>query len=157
MHIEIRKVFESEFAELSRMDLLIFDSDAFTDPKEWVGLECFWLIVDGHRIGSIAMKHNSAISNSYDDEYPHVIGSLYLVSIGILSDMRRRGFASLLMAYLFAYARANSFQKICSNVRASNEASINLHKKFRFEVTRFIADYYENPRQDAIVLEASLK
>ena len=48
------------------------------------------------------------------------------------------------------------FEKVFLEVRASNEAALGLYRRFGFSEAGRRANYYERPREDALVMVATL-
>ena len=158
MDIQIQRAnLALDAVHLSEMDVKIFDADAFAFVEDWNGLECFWVIVDGVRIGCFALRHNSTMAHDYDDEYPYVPGSLYIVSTGLLPEFQGKGIGSFVKQWQIDYAKSHGFRVINTNCRRSNEASYRLNTKFGFVYIGQVPDYYEDPTEDALVLELRLK
>lgn len=158
MDIQIQKADPvKDMRHLCQMDWIIFDSEAFIFPEHWNGLECFLVLVDGERAGSFAFRHNSAIARGYDDEYPDVPGSLYIVTTGLLPEFQRQGIGSFVKKWQIDYAKSHDFEVINTHCRAGNRASYRLNTKYGFVYIGRINDYYDEPTEDAIVLELRLK
>ncbi len=172
MGVTIRRVEHTEIGLLCELDVKIFSNDGFESPKDWDGLETYFIvidqevvgIIDQQIIGSIAFRHHSDVSESYEAEYPYLHNSLYLTSIGILPEKQAMGLGSMAMVWLVDYARrygisqraGDGFRRIVSNARKSNLPSIKLHLRLGFKIIRVIPGYYKDPNGDAIVFELKL-
>lgn len=156
MDVLIRPVRPEEIEFLCELDGKIFGDDGFTTPELWEGLEIFFIIVGLTIVGSIALRHNSDVSESYEAEYPYLTGSLYIVSTGILPHWQERGIGKAAKVWQLHYARSREFSRIVTNTRKSNVRSIRLNQKFGLQIIRTIPDYYEEPTEDAVVLELVL-
>ena len=97
MQIDIRRVRPDEMGLLCELDIKIFDGDGFDTPDLWQGLEIYFIVIDQRVVGSLAFRYHSDVSESYEAEYPHLHNSLYLVSIGILSEKQEEGTGSVAM------------------------------------------------------------
>ncbi len=79
----------------------------------------------------------------------------HIVSIAVLNEYRRKGIGSSLIAQALKEL-ANAQAKECYlEVRITNEAGINLYKKFGFVITQRIAYYYHDG-EDAYVMSKKL-
>ena len=63
-----------------------------------------------------------------------------LYSLAISNSFQNRGLAKKLMNYSFENLKDKDFSL---EVKISNEAAINLYKKFGFEIKKVLKDYYE--------------
>lgn len=138
------------------MDVQVFENDAFDTPGLWEDLETFFILADKIIVGSIALRPNTGMTEHYDDDYLPQIGSMYIVSIGLLPAWQDRGIGKQVMKWIVEYARKNNFTVIVSNVRVSNVRSILLHQGASFRISRLIPRYYYEPTEDAVVLELKL-
>lgn len=159
MDIEIvRASLPKDSVHLAQMDIEIFGSDAFSDPADWLDeLECFWVIIGGNRVGSIAIKHDSTITAWESHDYTYEPGCMYIVSTGLLPKCRGLGIGSYLKAWEVNYAKLHHFTRVITNCRTSNCIMVNLNKKFGFSEINRIRNYYENPTEDAVILELCLE
>ncbi len=79
-----------------------------------------------------------------------------LDSIAVVPDRRRQGAADALLAETFRRGRAEGLAFITLEVRASNRAAIALYDKHGFAPAGRRTNYYERPREDAIIMTAVL-
>ena len=77
-----------------------------------------------------------------------------LLQIAVDKAARRRGVADLLMGAAFRYASEHALKSVFLEVRASNDAAISLYKKHGFKPVRQRKGYFDQPIEDAIVMEA---
>ncbi|HEY9584055.1 MAG TPA: GNAT family N-acetyltransferase [Candidatus Paceibacterota bacterium] len=156
MKISIRPTRPDEVKILCELDVQIFENNAFDAPELWENLETFFILADKFIVGSIALRHNTGMADHYDYEYLPETGSIYIVSIGLLPAWQDRKIGKQGMQWIIAYARKNNFTRIVSNVRASNIRSILLHQGAGFRISQLIPEYYEEPKEDTVVLELKL-
>ena len=69
---------------------------------------------------------------------------------------RRRGIAEALMTELERRLRQKGAEKITLEVRASNLPAIRLYEKLGYARVGLRRNYYERPREDALILQKSL-
>jgi ribosomal-protein-alanine N-acetyltransferase len=79
-----------------------------------------------------------------------------LMNIAVRSGARRRGAGSALLAAAIENARGNGIGQIYLEVRASNEAAIGLYGKRGFRSVGRRRNYYEEPREDAVIMKKTL-
>ena len=153
MKIDIRRVRPDEMGLLCELDVKIFGDDGFDTPELWDGLEMFFIVADDSIVGSTALRHHGDMSDDSAVEYPYLKGSLYIVSTGVLPKWQGKGLGKIVKAWQIDYVRQNGFTRIVTNARVSNFRSIELNKKFGLKTVRTIAGYYENPNEDAVILD----
>ncbi len=139
---------------LCELDIGIFGDDGFDTPDLWEGLEVFFIVVNEIIVGSTALRHNTDIAESYEDDYVELPGSLYIVSTGILPEWCGQGVGSKVKEWQINYAQKSGFARIVTNAKVSNVRSVKLNQKFNFQILRLIPNWYGN--EDAVVLERKL-
>lgn len=78
-----------------------------------------------------------------------------LARIGVDPDLRKRGYGKELMMHLFDRAREVACEYMTLEVRASNEAALNLYRKMGFIQVNVSKSYYPDG-EDAIVMTLAL-
>lgn len=78
-----------------------------------------------------------------------------LARIGVDPDLRKRGYGKELMMHLFDRAREAACEYMTLEVRASNEAALNLYQKMGFIQVNVSKNYYPDG-EDAIVMTLAL-
>ena len=72
--------------------------------------------------------------------------------IAVRPAFRRKSVAARLLQVFFDFARANGLRFITLEVRAGNGAAIALYRKFGFEEVGRRKNYYERPKEDALIM-----
>jgi GNAT superfamily N-acetyltransferase len=139
---------------LCEMDQRIFSpADCFSDPVLWEEYRSYWIIGDERRVGSVALGPGLAFSGDPEEDKREP-GSLYLASIGVLPEERRKGASSFALGWIYYFALSGddgcSFRRISSNCRRSNDPSLCLHLKRGFKVLRSVEGFYKDPVEAAI-------
>ncbi len=75
-----------------------------------------------------------------------------ITSIAVRPDCRRRGVASQLLEVFLNFARGNRLAFLTLEVRASNYDAIALYGSRGFRSAGRRKNYYEHPREDAIIM-----
>ena len=75
----------------------------------------------------------------------------YIDNIAVEPAARRHGVASALLDVFCRYGAAN-LAFLSLEVRASNQAAISLYEKFGFREVGRRRGYYQNPKEDALIL-----
>ncbi len=81
-----------------------------------------------------------------------IFDELHINSLAVDPDERRRGLASQLLRAVHAEAVAAGATKATLEVRRSNEPALALYAHLGYAVEAVRKDYYEQPREDALVL-----
>lgn len=75
----------------------------------------------------------------------------YIDNVAVREDYRRQGIADDLLDVFVRFGRAN-LAFLTLEVRPSNEAAIGLYFKHGFAQVGRRKNYYDNPREDAIIM-----
>ena len=76
----------------------------------------------------------------------------YITSVAVFPEFRRQGVAAKLIAVFENFARGNKLAFLTLEVRPSNTAAIALYKGFGFEEVGRRKNYYDLPKEDALIL-----
>ncbi len=79
-----------------------------------------------------------------------------LYNIAVRPDFRRRGAGRALLAAVLERARAKGAERMFLEVRKSNAAAVELYRSAGFSVCGERRGYYENPREDAVLMDMEL-
>lgn len=81
-----------------------------------------------------------------------ILDELHINSLAIDPQYRRHGLASTLLRAVICDAVASGATKATLEVRRSNVAALALYGRLGFAVEAVRADYYQQPREDALIL-----
>lgn len=112
-----------------------------------------------------ALKNSGTIFLVVEDEDEIIgyAGSYYSVgqadvaTIGVVKDRQREGIAQQLLEALLDELRNKMTDTVFLEVRESNWAAIKLYRKFDFELVGIRSDYYDNPKENAIIMKRDLR
>ena len=76
----------------------------------------------------------------------------YITNVAVFPEYRRRGVAEQLIAVFDSFARGNHLAFLTLEVRPSNAGAIALYRGFGFEEAGRRRNYYDLPREDALIL-----
>lgn len=79
-----------------------------------------------------------------------------LQNLAVAAEKRRRGIATLLLFVALDRLVAAGIRKIWLEVRESNEAAVAFYLRHGFHHTGRRLDYYQAPREDALILAREL-
>jgi ribosomal-protein-alanine N-acetyltransferase len=84
----------------------------------------------------------------------YAIGTeFHLANFAIAPAHRRQGWASDLLQYLIAQACQMGCRECTLEVRPSNFAAVAFYKMHRFQPVGVYPRYYENPRENALIMK----
>lgn len=75
-----------------------------------------------------------------------------ITNVSVASNWRRQGVGTLLVRELIRQAGEAGVTKLYLEVRAGNQAAIELYEKLGFQKDGLRRDYYEEPREDAVLM-----
>lgn len=81
-----------------------------------------------------------------------VIDELHIATIATHPDFRRHGIGTLILKYALQDAAAGGVRRAFLEVRASNEAALDMYRKFGFEISGRRTKYYKDNGEDAILM-----
>lgn len=87
----------------------------------------------------------------------HVLDEGYISNVAVAPEARRKGVASALIREMIDRAKTLELAFLSLEVRVSNEPAIALYGGFGFEPVGRRKNYYEQPREDAIIMTKYLK
>ena len=87
----------------------------------------------------------------------HVVDEGYISNVAVAPEYRRRGIADALIAARTARCEALSLAFVTLEVRRGNAPAIALYEKHGFVPVGERRDYYELPREDALLMTKFFK
>ena len=81
-----------------------------------------------------------------------VLDEGYIANIAVFPEYRRQGIAGKLLQVFMNFAEANRLAFLTLEVRASNQAAISLYENRGFLEVGRRKNYYEHPKEDAIIM-----
>ena len=81
-----------------------------------------------------------------------VLDELHINSLAVIEAWRRRGLARHLLRHVFRESIASGARSATLEVRQSNRAARALYEGLGFRAEGARRDYYQDPREDALVL-----
>jgi ribosomal-protein-alanine N-acetyltransferase len=81
-----------------------------------------------------------------------IFDELHLNTLAVDPSRRRQGVATFLLEAVMAEAAGEGARRATLEVRASNEAALELYRRLGFRVAARRRDYYTNPTEDALIL-----
>ena len=87
----------------------------------------------------------------------HVLDEGYISNVAVAPEARRRGVAGALIRELLRRAEEKELSYVTLEVRESNAAAIALYERCGFRSVGRRKQYYEAPREDALLMTCFLK
>ena len=86
-----------------------------------------------------------------------ICGEVHVTNVAVPPEYRRRGIARELLRCAVDFARSTGAFSMTLEVRRSNAPAIALYRGFGFEPVGLRPRYYENPREDALLMTLILR
>src|SRR5829696_2251160 len=83
-------------------------------------------------------------------------GELHINNVAVRAEYRRRGIGAALLKRVLDEARRRKANAAFLEVRSANHAAQTLYEKCGFQAIARRADYYSEPREDAVVMSLVL-
>ena len=81
----------------------------------------------------------------------------YITNVAVFPEYRRLGVAARIIQVYMDFAAANDLAFLTLEVRPSNAAAIALYRRFGFEEVGRRKNYYDLPKEDALILTRYFK
>ena len=81
----------------------------------------------------------------------------YITNVAVFPEYRRLGVAAKIIQVYMNFAEANDLAFLTLEVRPSNAAAIALYQRFGFEEVGRRKNYYDLPKEDALILTRYFK
>ncbi|MDZ7358895.1 MAG: ribosomal protein S18-alanine N-acetyltransferase [candidate division KSB1 bacterium] len=128
------------------------EQEVFASP--WA-IENFLYELGNHdyNISLIAVmdQHLAGYSVSY-----HVYDELHISNLAVGPNFRRRKIGETILVVNLTIARIRSINHVHLEVRRSNFPAIALYQKYGFEIVGVRKNYYQNEREDALLMTKKL-
>lgn len=128
------------------------ESRAFTNP--W-SRRTFYALLDRPGVGIWVVADAAAGVVAYAVLWC-ILDEGELANIAVREDRRGRGIGSRLLDWVIDRARERRVRRVHLEVRASNERALALYRRRGFREVGRRRDYYDSPREDALVLTLKL-
>lgn len=86
-----------------------------------------------------------------------ILGEVYITNVAVKGVFRRQGIAKALVEYLCEFFQKENAGFITLEVRESNESAKALYEKTGFSVVGKRKNFYEAPREDALLMTKFLR
>ena len=80
----------------------------------------------------------------------------HITNIAIVEKFRRRGYGKIFLKFIEKIAASYKIKKISLEVRRSNCIAQDMYRKYGYKVISFLRNYYQEEKEDALVMEKKL-
>ena len=146
--LNIRWMHYNDIAEVCRLERQIFSSP-------WP-VESFLYELENrnYNISIVGLIESKLVS--YAVSYL-VADEIHIGNIAVATDFRRLKIGDILLQTTLQIGRANKCRVAHLEVRKSNMAAIGLYKKYDFQIVGVRKNYYENEKEDALLMTRELE
>ena len=141
--MEIIRMNESHVASVAAIEKECFGRDAWSEKSvsgELTNALALWLVaVEGETVAGYV--GSQTVCNETD-----------MMNVAVTADFRRRGIAESLVNALVAELKKLESHSLTLEVRASNTPAQALYEKLGFREVGRRPRYYQNPKEDALIL-----
>ena len=142
MNITVEKMGENHVEKLALIEKECFSTpwseNALREELENSHARVLVAVCDGEVSGYIG-AHN-------------ILGEVYITNVAVSEKHRRKGMGEKLINSLISLCESENAEFITLEVRESNKPAINLYKKMNFKDVGKRKNFYENPKEDAILM-----
>lgn len=144
--VDLKKVWSESLPHDS-----FFGNDVWLDPT----VETYWVMKDGVRVGFTTIQLHVSVADTYDQELPKEVGTIYILIVALKPGFRGVGLGTAIKHWHKEYARRRGdIRKLVSNHRVSNSASHRFNVKAGYRQASRKPGYYPEPNmEDSIVME----
>lgn len=82
--------------------------------------------------------------------------SFHITNIAIKERWRKKGYGGRFLRFTEKMATKHKVEKISLEVRRSNLIAQNMYRKYGYKVTKIRKNYYQDEKEDALVMEKKL-
>ena len=86
----------------------------------------------------------------------HKGDNFHITNIAISKKFRRKGNGRKLLRFIEKLAATHKIKKISLEVRRSNCIAQDMYRKYGYKGIRFLRNYYQEEKEDALVMEKEL-
>ena len=123
------------------------ENECFSEPWSYKGIQNE--ISNDNAYFIVAILDNTIVGYS---GMHCIYGDCYITNIAVSQDYRRLGIGKALLNTFIKHAEKQNYNFISLEVRESNTPAINLYKSFGFKKVGIRKDFYNKPKENAIIM-----
>ena len=141
--MEIVKMTADHVSQVAAIEKECFGREGWSERSvagELTNALAFWLVaIEGERVVGYVGSQT-------------VCGETDMMNVAVTAEFRRRGIAEQLVLSLVENLKAMESRCLTLEVRSSNTPAQALYEKLGFQQVGLRPRYYQNPREDALIL-----
>ncbi len=149
MELVFERAKKDDLEEIHEIEIASF-------PDPW-SVDSLWAFASNEQVRNLICareKETGELVGYYALQY--VLDEAEIAIIAVKRKFRRQGLGKRLLQEISAFAREREISKIHLEVRSENEAAVHLYRSFGFEEVGRRKNYYEAPKDDAILFTLSI-
>ncbi len=149
MQVLFERAKKEDLREIHEIEIASF-------PDPW-SVDSLWAFASDEQIRTLVCareKETGELVGYYALQY--VMDEAEIAIIAVKRKFRRQGLGRLLLEEIRSFAIGRGITKIHLEVRSENEAAVHLYRSFGFLEVGRRKNYYEAPKDDAILFTFSI-
>ena len=149
MTILLAKAKKEDLEEVHEIEIASF-------PDPW-SVDSLWAFASDETVRTLVCARDEKtgeLVGYYALQY--VLDEAEIAIIAVKRKYRRQGLGRYLLDRIVEWAKEKGITKIHLEVRSENEAAVHLYRTYGFEEVGRRKNYYEAPRDDAILFRLSI-
>ena len=149
MNVLLAKAKKEDLEEVHEIEIASF-------PDPW-SVDSLWAFASDETVRTLVCareKETGELVGYYALQY--VLDEAEIAIIAVKRKFRRQGLGRYLLDEIRAWAGDRGITKIHLEVRSENEAAVHLYRSYGFEEVGRRKNYYEAPRDDALLFCLSI-
>ncbi|MBO4473747.1 MAG: ribosomal protein S18-alanine N-acetyltransferase [Clostridiales bacterium] len=149
MNILLAKAKKEDLEEVHEIEIASF-------PDPW-SVDSLWAFASDETVRTLVCaseEKTGELVGYYALQY--VLDEAEIAIIAVKRKYRRQGLGRYLLDRIVEWAKEKEITKIHLEVRSENEAAVHLYRTYGFEEVGRRKNYYEAPRDDAILFRLSI-
>lgn len=149
MQVLFERAKKEDLKEIHEIEIASF-------PDPW-SVDSLWAFASDEQIRTLVCareKESGELVGYYALQY--VMDEAEIAIIAVKRKFRRQGLGRLLLEEIRSFAIARGITRIHLEVRSENEAAVHLYRSFGFLEVGRRKNYYEAPKDDAILFTFSI-
>lgn len=130
-------------------EVMAIERDSF--PSPWSESSFLYELRKNKEVASLKVARLDDILLGYVC-YWVLFKEVHIMNLAVHKDFRRQGIGEALIRTALKEARDKGGERATLEVRASNIAAIRLYEKLGFKTTAIRRNYYDAPKEDALVM-----
>ena len=149
MNIEFQRARKEDLEGIHEIEIASF-------PDPW-SVDSLWTFASDETVRTLMCckdKETGEIVGYYALQY--VIDEAEIAIIAVKRKFRRQGLGRIILEEIRRFCESKKITRLHLEVRSENEAAIHMYRAFGFEEVGRRKNYYEAPKDDAILFSLSI-